>query len=170
MTSTRAKPTKGALHAPEARPPARRSRARLRRFAAPRTRVRRFERRAKETARRLIREPGSASGAGGSRTRRLQPDLNRPIVFQGNSLQLKAQRHCYPACYPSQQRDELLDRQARLADQRDQPGRRDFGARPGQIYPRSIRCGSSSCAGTDQEVSPPAKGHGDAGGSGCAWA
>jgi hypothetical protein len=41
----------------EVSPPARRSRARLRRNAAPRTRVRRFERRVKETARRLIREP-----------------------------------------------------------------------------------------------------------------
>jgi hypothetical protein len=69
------------------------------------------------------------SGAGGSRTRRLQLDLNRPIVFQGHTLQPKAQPHCYPDCYPSQLRDELLDGQARLADQRDQPGRRDFGAR-----------------------------------------
>jgi hypothetical protein len=41
------------------RPPAcEASRAFLRRNAAPRTRVRRFERRAQETARRLIREPG----------------------------------------------------------------------------------------------------------------
>jgi hypothetical protein len=66
-------------HAAEGRPPARRSRARLRRFAAPRTRVRRFERRAKETARRLIREAGGRvepAGVEPASARRAGPDLS----------------------------------------------------------------------------------------------
>jgi hypothetical protein len=59
-------------------------------------------------------------GAGRSLTRRRQPVWIRPILFQGSNLQPNTQRHCYPHCNSSQQRDELLDRQARLPDQRPQ--------------------------------------------------
>jgi hypothetical protein len=65
----------------------------------------------------LFREPGSVSGAGGSRTRRRLTDSNRPIVREGNSLPPNGRRECYFDRNPSQ-RNELLGRWARLRDQR----------------------------------------------------
>jgi hypothetical protein len=61
---------------------------------------RRLERDRCTRARPLFREPGSVSGAGGSRTRRRQAGSDRPIAFQQKSLQPKGPRDCYPGCNP----------------------------------------------------------------------